>query len=265
MAERAFEFFVPVSLCKSGTGEEEEWMLSGPLSSERIDLQGETVLFSALQKGLKTFLEYGMPVDYNHLSLSSHSPKYIIGEGVKLFEGPTPNGGNTIWLQTRLFKSKELAKEVWEHLQDKGKMFYSIGGTVTARDSKDPKTVTKAQISQVALTTYPANPDAAVGIDNLSKSWALEDSLSKNSWEIVSTLEELAKALAAGAGPGLNSIGGRSLVEQDLEGAHKHTRTRAKSRHHQPTSHQGVQPWLSQRMKRGPKPPTPRETMRRKR
>lgn len=216
----SFLYYQPVIMKADSS---EDWIVSGPVSSERLDLQNERVLRTGLKKGFDLFFSMGAPVDYDHQSVLKGSTKYIIGKGLDLFEGPSPNveQGNTEYLRTKLFKTKELAKEVWEHLQAGGTVFQSIGGLVKSRNPDDTREITETQVTHVALTPYPANTDTAVQVESITKS------ISMANWEecpkypltgIAKTFYSFNKILAAGAGPGLNSSGGRAIVRQDIEG-----------------------------------------------
>jgi hypothetical protein len=95
-----FFFYLPTSpyedLCKAlGSKEkaDEERILPGPISSNRHDLQGDLTLFKGLEEGIDTFRALGMPVDWNHLSIKTGEPKWIIGQGKDLFVGPAIGGG----------------------------------------------------------------------------------------------------------------------------------------------------------------------------
>lgn len=175
-------FNLVLSIAKSEVDSSGDWIISGPLSSQRRDLQGEVVLYEGLLKGLnRAFKKLGMPVDYDHKSVQKghESPKYIVGQGIELFEGPARDGGKTQWLRTRLFKNKPLARELWEHKQNGGTLFYSIGGNVLGKThTNDGPFIYDTIIKHVAITPYPANPDAEVGIDALAKS--LSQSLSQS-------------------------------------------------------------------------------------
>lgn len=228
-----FEFFIPIE--KSGVSIDPatgDVIVDGPMSTVRRDLQGERVLEGAVASGLNTFIRLGMPIDYNHLSVKVPTPKefeeqgapfrFIMGEGIEVHDGPAPGGGITPYLKSRLYKGKRATQDALEHFRAGGKLFYSIGGSADRKDGD----IFRTNISHIAVTPYPANPDCEiglVGISALAKSMGLDEPLSApNGMDRLGSLLDrfettLEKVLSAGSGAGMGSTGGRTLVTEDLE------------------------------------------------
>lgn len=236
-----FEFFLPIEksgvTIDPGTG---DIMVTGPISTERRDLQGERVLGRAVESGLDTFIRLNKPIDWNHLSTKNPtadefektgSPiKFMLGHGERLFDGPAPGGGLTKHLTSRLYAKKKATQDCLEHLQAGGKLYYSIGGSA----ERDGTLVKRTNITHVAITPYPANPDCEiglVGLGALAKSMGItEEDRTANALDIsiasdptnldrlIASIDGLNKTLVAGSGSGMGSTGGRALVTEDLEG-----------------------------------------------
>lgn len=155
-----FRFFVPIDNIEKGTDEkgEEVMRVAGLASTKTKDMDGESLdpnnfdISYLCNKGI---------INYNH----STSPDAIIGEPEKAEirkEG--------LWVQSILYPTSKLAKSVWNlanTLQTHSKtrrMGYSIEGKALSRDPLDKSRVTKALITNIALTVSPKNPDSIVNI-----------------------------------------------------------------------------------------------------
>lgn len=155
-----FNFFVPIDdnsieKAKDATGEDryKEMVLQGVASDNSKDVEGETLEPSGYV--IDRFLKSGY-INYEHLS--KKSPKFIIGEpmeaGIK---------GNQFHIKAKLWPDSEVAKDTWDKIIEMKKSGssrrpgWSIEGKALQRDPMNPKRITKALITNVALTFSPVN------------------------------------------------------------------------------------------------------------
>ena len=216
--DKDFTLYLPLS--KAEQDEDGNWILEGPLSSERKDLQGQRMLYDSLSKGISRFASSeGRIVDWNHYSVTKGDPKWIIGEGVDLYDGPAIGGGTTKYLRTKLLKGTEIADQVYRLKQAGKALYYSVGGSCRTKGSD----IVDSDINHVAVTPTPANPDALIGFNALSKSLSIcaDDDFFDTPLE---------KVLCAGNGPAMGSTGGRALMTEDVEGSVKEPRAARKRR-----------------------------------
>jgi hypothetical protein len=244
--ETEIPFDYNVQITKASETPEGDWILEGPLSSERVDLEQEKVLAKAVRNGLATWATMGHEVDWDHCYDRTRDAKYLIGKAVEVYDGPCATGGTVPYAKTMLFKNKSFAKSAWEHHQAGQPLFYSISGGAT----RNGNVVVDTKIHRVALTTTPVNRDARVTMSSLAKSIAnypespfteavllapvgsaVDGSVDKSLgadgslWSIyVARHSPIFKALTAGIGAGLDSVGGRTLVREDVE-ARPHDKT----------------------------------------
>lgn len=216
------EFTVYLPLEKASS-DEEAYVLDGPLSSQRRDRQGDRMLYNSLAKGLAHFEEIGQPVDWNHFSVLKGEPKWRIGTGLKLYDGPGIDGKKTKRLTTQLAKGCEIADQVAAMRKAGIPLYYSVGGAITKRRGED---ILGCRVNHVAVTDKPANPDALIGLPALAKSLGLmhRETGHVAGRRMLLSKSLLLKVMTAGSGPGLESTGGRALVGEDLEGAGKRRR-----------------------------------------
>jgi hypothetical protein len=131
-------------------------VLEGMASDNSKDIEGEILEPSGYV--VDHFLKSGY-VNYEHLS--KKSPKFIIG---------TPTSakvkGNEFHITAKLWENSEVARDAWDkiiEMKESGsdrKAGWSIEGKSLERDAMNPKRITKALITNVALTFSPVNTNS---------------------------------------------------------------------------------------------------------
>lgn len=132
------------------------WVIDGPVGSDERDYDGETMEPEGVWKGMDMFDLLGKHVDYEHQYRKSLNPRFLIGVGLdrRLEKG-------VCHLRAELFKNKELAKSLWEHLNtktaggDNGYAGYSIEGRVLERDPKDRNIIKGVEVHRVTVSMSP--------------------------------------------------------------------------------------------------------------
>jgi hypothetical protein len=157
-----FKFWYPATVEKGSDG---KMWISGIASTEHEDLQGEVIKQNGLQ--LDYFLKRGFLND-------DHSKETSGKVGIPTEAVITKKG---LWIKGYLLDTPR-AKGIWDLAQalsksgDDRKLGYSVEGKVLARDSKNPRVITKAWIKDVAVTASPINPNTFLDI---AKSFASTD------------------------------------------------------------------------------------------
>lgn len=149
-----FEFWCPVEISKAKNDKGEEVMRIGGIASTKDeDADGEFLDPSGFD--ISEFNKSGV-VNWHHQA--KNSPATIIGEPSK-----SEIRKDGFYVETDLYPSSELAQEVYELAQTLSKdsktrrLGYSIEGVVLERDPINPKRVTKAKITGLAITHMPKN------------------------------------------------------------------------------------------------------------
>jgi hypothetical protein len=167
MDQQKFNFFIPINLDdelikagKSGKGKYENMLVYGQASSDDEDTDGEILEPSGYD--LTRFLKYGF-INLEHKS--KEDPRYILGEPVEAVVK-----GNKFFVKGKLYKDSPLARNMWDtmHIMKSSgssrKVGWSIEGIARERDHLNPKRITKALITGVALTTSPKNSNSYADI-----------------------------------------------------------------------------------------------------
>jgi len=129
-------------------------------SDNSKDIEGETLEPAGYV--IDHFLKNGY-INYEHLA--KKSPKFIIGE-------PTSATvkGNEFHIKAKLWENSEVARDAWDkilQMKESGsgrKAGWSIEGKALARDPMNPKRITKALITNTALTFSPVNANSYADI-----------------------------------------------------------------------------------------------------
>lgn len=156
-----FNFFVPVELVK-GTKTGQEMYIKGICSSEVEDSDGETLLPAGFD--VSALLATGF-LNYNHQAGKTASA--IIGEPTK---AEIVNNGKDLYLEGFLYADSDEAKAVYKLAQtleknsSKRRLGFSIEGKALEKDPLNPKRITKARITGVAITAMPKNPNTLLSI-----------------------------------------------------------------------------------------------------
>lgn len=157
-----FNFFIPVEFEKAKTAKGEEIMrVRGVASTDDKDSEEEVLLPVGFQ--LDRFINYGQ-INWNHQG--KNDPGKIIGEPD--IARITPDG--KLYIEGTLYKGHPLAESVWQYAKtleangSKRKLGWSIEGRATERDPMNPKRITKALITGVAITPTPVNVNTYVDL-----------------------------------------------------------------------------------------------------
>lgn len=164
-----FNFYIPIDIVKSKDKDSKDkeskydnMMFKGVASDNSEDTEGESLEPSGYD--LSYLLKYGF-FDYNHMAKRTGDPNFFIGE-------PTDAkiSGNQLLVKGKLWKTSEMARKVWDTmltLKDSSsdrKIGMSIEGKALERDKVNPKKVTKALITNIAITMNPVNTNSWVDI-----------------------------------------------------------------------------------------------------
>ncbi len=152
--------FAPIDIEKSIARSNEEpegksWYLEGYATTPDLDLQDDIVKPEGID--ISHFLTHGY-INYEH----NQGNDYKIGAPTK--NTHVDNIG--LYVEAKLYKNNPYAKTMWElakNIAKSGidrKLGFSIEGFAQKRNSEDPRIIEKTFITNVALTTSPANPNA---------------------------------------------------------------------------------------------------------
>jgi len=155
-----FRFWIPLDKIKKSKDNNGNVVmkLGGMASTSRRDTDGESLDPSNFD--IDYLKEKGI-VNWNH----NKSPDAVIGEPTKVEKR---SGG--LYVESMLYPDNALSKSVWELAETLEKnsktrrLGYSVEGKATERDPLDKSKVTKAMITNIALTISPKNPDSIVDI-----------------------------------------------------------------------------------------------------
>jgi Caudovirus prohead serine protease len=159
--QNQFKVFAPIdigdSIKKSNeNASEKSWFLRGYATTPDLDLQDDIV--DPLGIEITHFKEQGY-INYEH----QQGDEFIIGV-------PTENSYVDdkvgLYVEAKLYKSNPYAKAIWnlaQNIAESGierKLGFSIEGFAKQRDKSDPRIIKSTYITNVAVTTSPANPNA---------------------------------------------------------------------------------------------------------
>ena len=160
MSNKDFNFFVPIdeellekAVKNNGKGKYDNMMLEGVASDNTEDIEGEVLEPSGYI--VDHFLQNGY-ANYEHLA--KRSPKFLIGNPVK-----AEVKDNKFHIKVKLWENSDVAREAWDKIIDMKESNsgrhagWSIEGKAISRDPMNPKRITKALITNVALTFSPVN------------------------------------------------------------------------------------------------------------
>jgi hypothetical protein len=164
MNNNDFNFSVPIEVIeksvKKNGKETKEMFIQGIASTNDKDADEEVLEPSGYI--LDRFLSKGT-INYEHLS--KRSPKYIVGEPVE-----ARIDGNKMFLKAKLWENSDLAKEIYgkmKEINENGsnrRAAFSIEGKCISRDPMNPKRITKALITNCAITFSPVNGNSFADI-----------------------------------------------------------------------------------------------------
>lgn len=158
-----FNFFVPFAdgtiekaVSKPIDARYDNMVLEGMASDGSVDLDSEVLEPSGYQ--VDHFLKNGY-VNFEHLA--KKSPKFIIGEPI---EAKVTN--NQFIIKAKLYKDSAIARDTWDKIIEIKKSGstrragWSIEGKALERDPMNKLHITKALITNVAVTFSPTNSNS---------------------------------------------------------------------------------------------------------
>lgn len=201
------EFNLWMDIEKSVGETDGERIISGMASDESVDMDGQKVAASGIEKSLSYFRKFGK-LDYDHKS--KLGPQYLIGEPLEA----SVKGGK-FYLKGKLYKGVKVADDVWDMLKAGAKMGFSVAGKILdikpeldkALGVEVPK-ITKVLLTTVAITPHPVNFNTYCNWGELAKSISTDPNSKLTDEDIES---ELQKAISTADGSG------KPLIGQSLE------------------------------------------------
>jgi len=165
--DNRFNFFVPFdedSIAKAAklpiADRYKNMLLEGMASDDSKDIEGEVLEPAGYV--IDHFIKNGY-INYEHLS--KKSPKFLIGEPISAHVKD-----NKFFIKAKLWENSEVARDAWDKIiqmresGSKRKAGWSIEGKALARDPMNPKHITKALITNTALTFSPVNSNSWASI-----------------------------------------------------------------------------------------------------
>jgi len=225
MTDNSFRFHVPISIVKAGE-EGKEMILGGIASTRDVDREGETLIPEGFDY---SYLVNNGYINWHHQL--TKDPSAVIGEPTSA--QVTPQG---LYIEGKLYSDSPMAKKAYElakTLEKNSKtrrLGWSVEGKVINRDPSNPKKVTKARITGVALTPMPINPNTMVHIikamdvgdetvsvevgANGGQEYLLNENIKDGGYVRVNNAGEITINL----GKSMNTTNARALIKEDLEG-----------------------------------------------
>lgn len=153
--------FVPIdideSINKSNENPtEKSWYLRGYATTPDLDLQDDIVDPNGID--ISHLITHGY-INYEHYQ----GDEYKIGVPT---EGTHVDPDVGLYVEAKLYKGNPYAKTIWNlanNIAKSGidrKLGFSIEGFAKQRDKNDPRIIKSTYITNVAVTTNPANPNA---------------------------------------------------------------------------------------------------------
>jgi len=153
-----FNFSIPIDVIEKSSkdkngNEVKEMIIHGMASDNSKDIEGEVLEPSGY---VTNYFLNGGYINYEHLA--KKSPKFLIGEPIE-----AKVDSNKFMIKAKLWNNSEVAVDAYNkimELKENGstrKAGFSIEGKALARDPMNPKRITKALITNVALTFNPVN------------------------------------------------------------------------------------------------------------
>lgn len=182
-----FNFFVPFELAK-GSNQGQEMYIKGVCSSEVEDSDGETLVPAGFD--VSPLLATGF-LNYNHQSGKNASA--IIGEPTK---AEIINNGKDLYIEGFLYPDSDEAKAVYklaktlEKNSPKRRLGFSIEGKAIEKDPLNPKRITKARITGVAITACPKNPNTLLSIVKGEYAEAFVEEIEKSDLDVSQLVSE---------------------------------------------------------------------------
>lgn len=148
-----FNFYMPIDELVKGKDDkgQEVYKFKGLASTDSKDADDEFLDYNGFDLSQFKF------VNYDHRK----DPKYIIGEptNAKIIPGTGLVVEGNIWGDTEVGKQVVDLMKTLEKSGSKTKLGISVEGKATERDTINPKRITKAKITAIALCPIPKNGD----------------------------------------------------------------------------------------------------------
>lgn len=226
MDKNNFRFWVPLDTILKGkdAAGKTTMKVSGLASTKTTDMDGESLDPAGFDI---SYLKNKGIINWNH----NKSPNAVIGEPTK---ATITKAG--LHVEAELYPDSELAKQVYslaETLEKSSKtrrLGFSIEGKATERCELDPNKVTKALVTNIALTISPKNPDSIVNIikgnfnelgdDELKPYSLFNDELETDLIKSIQTNIEKSATAGHESGSELTNVPntGASLKKESVEG-----------------------------------------------
>lgn len=153
--------FVPIDIEESikkndDTPSEKSWYLRGYATTTDLDRQDDIIDPNGID--IDYFLQHGY-INYEHFQ----GDAYKVGVPTKE-SYVDPNVG--LYVECKLYKDNPYAKSMWDlatNIKKSGvnrQLGFSVEGFGLGRSEEDPRIITKLRVTNVAVTTNPANPYA---------------------------------------------------------------------------------------------------------
>ncbi|AMQ66591.1 head maturation protease [Bacillus phage Shbh1] len=155
-----FDIFAPIDISNSieksnKNPNDKSWYVKGYATTPDLDLQEDIIDPKGIE--ISHFLQHGY-LNYEHYQ----GDEYKIG---------APTDGTHVddvglYVEGKLYKHNPYAKSIWDlanNIAKSGidrKLGFSIEGFARKRNDEDPRIIEKCYITNVAITTNPANPQA---------------------------------------------------------------------------------------------------------
>jgi len=156
-----FNMFVPIDIEESikkndDSPSEKSWYLRGYATTRDLDRQDDIVDPAGID--IEHFLQHGY-INYEH----QQGDFYKVGVPT---EGTYIDPEVGLYVECKLYKDNPHAKIMWDLATNikksgiKRKIGFSVEGFCLGRDAEDPRIMRKLRVTNVAVTTNPANPYA---------------------------------------------------------------------------------------------------------
>jgi phage head maturation protease len=139
----------------------EERMVWGYASTEAVDIQGETILKSAIEGALDDYMEYANIREMHQLSAVGTAEEASVDD-------------------RGLYIGAKIVDDVaWGKVTSGVYKGYSVGGKVLARDPDNKKIITKILLTEISLVDRPSNPKARFDVWKAAGAEPVVDPLTK--------------------------------------------------------------------------------------
>lgn len=159
MLQKPFFATIPIEKAWSETGDDgaERLFVSGPMSTEMKDYDGQTIEKAGIFSGVRMYENLGGHVDCEHLfkkSVKAGKPDYSLLVGKK--HAITEKDGLP-WMVAELYASNPRARDIHQRVLDGCPLGFSIDGLAKAFHPTDHNRITQTEIHMVSIAAMPKN------------------------------------------------------------------------------------------------------------